>query len=356
MAALSFQAKVQRGISSPVIVPAKIDWERDYSRTTLGELVAMSDDELATVDPLAMNLIVARDIPALEGLDVGHYQEILNDLVLDFSRRCLPGWEAAFHEAPQDFENDIRYFRLGMVCQYLELEVGIEYKRDQRDIDRILYTNPADLFLNGVFDTHEGTCGSLAALNVAFGWRMGWPVSLACENSHYLLRYDDGETIYNIEATTSGRGGFGSDTDEDIIRKRGLRETAIACGSDLRALRPREMLGTFVGMRARHFQDLGKQACREDLILASEPDWLLARHLFPTNRAIYKHQVVVSAMRGDALFDSDEAGHPSTFAGCLDEIRRSRKKPGYSRATAPQTEACKFPADAIDEFFSALEI
>ena len=94
----------------------------------------------------------------------------------------------------------------GLVCQYLELEVGIQYNRDQRESQRVLYTNPSDLFLNGVLDTREGTCGNMAALQLAFGWRLGWPVSLACVNSHFILRFDDGQTTYNIEATQSGQG------------------------------------------------------------------------------------------------------------------------------------------------------
>jgi hypothetical protein len=316
----------------------------------------MTDRELAAVDPLAMNLVVAKGIPALDGLDIGHYQHVLNGCVLDFSQRCLPCWETAFHQSPDDFKNDIRYFRLGMVCQYLELEAGIEYKRDQRDVDRVLYTNPSDLFLNGLLDTRQGTCASMAALHVAFGWRLGWPVSLACVNSHYILRYDDGETTYNIEATQSGFGGFKSDPDAYLIRERHLPDIAIHSGSDLRALRPREVLGVFVGLRARHLQDVGKQALREDLMLESEPDWLLARQLFPTNRAIYKHQMVISTMRGDALFESDEAGHPNSFIGCLDEIRRARAHRGYVRGTVQQNEGVKLEPDAIDELFSTMEV
>jgi len=72
--------------------------------------------------------------------------------VLDLNRRCLPRWEAFFDQTPQDWENDIRYLRLGMVCQYLDLEVGIQYNQHRRDVSRILYTNPSDLFRHGVLD------------------------------------------------------------------------------------------------------------------------------------------------------------------------------------------------------------
>jgi hypothetical protein len=117
----------RHGLSCPVIVPASVDWERDYTQVTLTDLLGMTDRDLATVDPLAMNLIIAKGIPSLADLEVCRYQEMVNDWVSDFTRRCLPRWEPCFHQTPQDFEDDIRFFRLGMVTQYLDLEVGVQY-------------------------------------------------------------------------------------------------------------------------------------------------------------------------------------------------------------------------------------
>jgi len=342
--------KPTRGLACPVMVPSSIDWHRDYSSLTLGQLVAMPPEELAAVDPLAMNLIVAKGIPSLADLNIRRYQEIVNGWVADFSQRCLPQWEPYFHESPQDFASDIRYFRLGMVCQYLELEVGIQYNRDQREAKGIVYTNPSDLFLNGVLDTREGTCGNMAALQVAFGWRLGWPVSLACVNSHYILRFDDGEAIYNIEATQSGYGGFKSDPDEYLIETRRLPPIAIECGSDLRALRPHEVLGSFVGLRGRHIQDVGKHEGDDAKILESETDWLLARQLFPANRVLYKNQMVVSSMRGAELFEPHEAGHPNTYAAFLDEIRFRR----FDERSASENH--KPSPQAIGDLFNILEV
>jgi hypothetical protein len=109
MCAFAADRNVVRGLSSPVIVPAEIDWHRDYSKTTLGELVGMTDEELATVDPLAMNLIVAKGVPALADLEIWRYQEIVNALTWDFSQRCLPQWEPHFHLAPEAWRNDARF-------------------------------------------------------------------------------------------------------------------------------------------------------------------------------------------------------------------------------------------------------
>jgi hypothetical protein len=123
-------------------------------------------------------------------------------------RRRLPSAERVFRQTPQDWKNDVNFFRLGVLCGYLEHEAGIAYNEDQRTATAVYYTDPSDLFLNGVMDTRRGTCGNMAALHVAIGRRLGWPVSLACVRSHYICRYDDGQVTHNIEATQAGYGGL----------------------------------------------------------------------------------------------------------------------------------------------------
>src|SRR5262249_23420294 len=145
------------------------------------------------------------------------------------------------------------------------------------------YTDPADVFLNGVLDSKRGTCGNMAVLLVAVAWKLGWPLKLACVNTHYIARYDDGKVRYNVEATQIGAGrqsAFKSDPDDFLIKQHKLTPKAIRSGSDLRALTPREMLGEFVGLRGRHMRDIGNLA-------EAQRDFLLARYLFPTSRHLY---------------------------------------------------------------------
>lgn len=224
----------------------------------------------------------------------------------------LPYAEKVFHQSPQDWDNDVNFLHLAVLCEYLDREAGISYKEDQKYIKSILYTDPSDLFLNGVMDTLRGTCGNMAALQVAVGWRLGWPVSLACVRSHYICRYDDGRVTYNIEATDTGRGGFSSRSDARYIEEFRLPPRAIRSGSDLRAVTPRELLGLFVGLRARHMKDIGNLA-------EAERDYLLARHLFPTNRALYFGASWVSVQRSAELFEADEEGYPSSLAAVIEK-------------------------------------
>lgn len=43
--------------------------------TDYRQLLACSDGELARVDPLVMNLLVAKSIPSLADLDIARYQK-----------------------------------------------------------------------------------------------------------------------------------------------------------------------------------------------------------------------------------------------------------------------------------------
>ncbi len=274
-------------------------------------LLAYSDAELNRVDPVEMNLLVAKSIPSLANLDIPHYQRLADEWA-NAVRVRLPGAERVFHETPWDWDNDINLFRLGVVHGFLENEMGIAYKEDQRNVTSIRYTDPSDLFLNGVMDTRRGTCGNLAALHVAIGRRLGWPVSLACVNSHFICRYDDGRVTRNIEATQSGYGGFKSDPDEYLIQHKELPQIAVTCGSDLRALTMRETLGAFIGLRARHVRDIG----RHD---EAELDYLLARRLYPTSRRLYIDAMALAVPRGARLFEPGEVGSPESLAEALNE-------------------------------------
>ena len=202
------------------------------------QLLACSDAELARVDPLVMNLLVARSIPSMADLDIARYERLADWWAEDVRRR-LPGAERVFWQTPEDWKNDVNFFRLGVLCGYLEHEAGVAYVEEQRHATAVRYTNPSDLFLNGVMDTRRGTCANMAALHVTIGWRLGWPVSLACVASHYICRYDDGQVTHNIEATQAGYGGFKSDPDAYLIEQYELSPKAISSGSDLRGDTPR---------------------------------------------------------------------------------------------------------------------
>lgn len=272
---------------------------------TLWQMLDLSDDELEHVDLVAMNLAVARAIPALVELDTGRYVAVVNDWTMQFSQ-LLQGAEQRFHKSPQQWKNDIQFFRIGMLAGYMGKYLGLGYIPGQRHVDAVWYTNPSDLFLNGLIDTKHGTCANLPVLHVAMARRLGWPVSLACVHSHFISRFDDGKVVYNIEATDIDRGGFAEGPDELYLQKYNLSEKAISSGSDLRNLTAREMLGVFVALRARHYSDTNQ-------LTQADSEFALSRHLFPRYRWAYKRAMAHAVWRGGELFERSESGHPTTL-------------------------------------------
>jgi hypothetical protein len=266
---------------------------------------------LGLIDPLELNLVVARGIHSLAHLDVEGYKGTADQWAEDLSAR-LPGLESQFHASPAAWKNDPVFFRLGVLCWYVDEVLGIRYREDQKGVTSVLYTDPCDLFLNGVMDSRRGTCANMAALHVALGWRLGWPVSLACAQWHILCRYDDGRLTHNIEATNNGRGGFHSHPDEYYQREYGIPDCDIRCGSDLAALRPRALLGLFLGLRARHWEDIGRQN-------EAAADYGLAWRLFP-NRRLFREAAAHfgrSPPAGTAQSRWEHAaGHGPSLAGC----------------------------------------
>jgi hypothetical protein len=236
-------------------------------------LPQLSDGELGGRDPLEINLRVAAGVPALAGLDIPAYRRRADAWVAGFCRH-EPRFEAEFHRCPADWNHDLALFRLGQLYQFLDQGLGIRYKEDQRDATRVLYTDPSDLFVNGVMDTRRGTCGNMAVLYLGLAWRLGWPVTLATAGSHLLARYDDGRVRHNVEVTALGCGGFSSPPDRFYCEKYGVPEEAVRAGWELRSLRPREALGVFYWLRARHFQDTRQAA-------EASRDSRVARELFP---------------------------------------------------------------------------
>jgi hypothetical protein len=285
--------------------------------TGIRPLLGYSDEQLARVDPVRMNLLIARGIPGFEELDIGHYAQ-LRDKMADGVRKRLPYAEKVFARDPQNWKNDVNFLRLSVLCEHLDQDLGIHFNEDQVDLKEVWYTDGSDLFLNGVMDTKQGTCGNIPALLLAIGWRLGWPVSLACAKAHLLLRYDDGRVRYNIEGTRMGMGGFSSPEDQAYIDQHRLTPKALSSGSDLRTLTPREVMAVWIGLRGRHFHDV----CN---IAAAEPDYLLARYLFPANRWLHFGQVWTTVLQSTERFEDYEHGSPGTLAACI--ISHFEKRP-----------------------------
>jgi hypothetical protein len=306
--------------------------------SSVWSLLALPDADLERVDVVILNLAVARGIDSLKELDVKKYTEVVDGWTRMFSRWYPEAERRNFRKAPERWRNDIRFFRVGALAGFLGSEIGTTYIREQRDLEKVVYTNPSDLFLNGVIDTKRGTCGNLAALHVAMARRMGWTVSLACAASHFISRFDDGQVVHNIEMTETGQGSFASESDQWYADKFHLPRKAIECGSDLRSLAAREMLAAFIALRGRHHSDIRKSH-------HAESDLLLSRHLFPQHRKTFIRSVYHTMKRGYDLFLPHEVGHPDVLQESLAEEKMLRGVNGA--ATAPSHVQSRYVPEVV---------
>ena len=284
----------------------------DAGRRTVAQLMALPDAELEKVDIVEMSVAVAREIPRCENLDYQHYKQIVDGWADDV-RRWMSVAEVNFQKSPKEWRNDINFFRLGLLATYLTRERGVryheKYSQDQKEDRNSKYEEPGAVLVHGLIDTLRGTCATMPVLHVAIGRRLGWPVSLASVGPHYVCRYDDGKVHYNIEATYTGPG-FVSDSDQDYIKNDGLPQKAVTTGSDFRSLSGREMLGVFVGMRARYYWDTKQYD-------AADRDYVLSRVLYPNHRYCFRESIRALVWRGEQLFEPYETGHPATMAQWL---------------------------------------
>ena len=112
---------------------------------TLDFLPSLPNEKLKTVDPLVMNLLVAKGIPALADLDIERYAK-LADRWADDIRQRLANNESQFHRMPEKWKNDIRFFRLGMVTWYADEVLKVQYPDELADVGNRIYSDPQTYF------------------------------------------------------------------------------------------------------------------------------------------------------------------------------------------------------------------
>jgi hypothetical protein len=78
------------------------------------------------------------------------------------------------------------------------------------------------------------------------------------------------------------------------------------CGSELRKLTAREMLGAFMALSARHHVDARK-------LERADSDYSLARHLFPRHRQTLMRACAMTLHQSTNVFEPHEIGHMNSF-------------------------------------------
>ena len=75
--------------------------------------------------------------------------------------------EPHFHRSPEKWKNDIRFFRLGIVCWYVDKVLSVTYPDELAGSEDRIYADPLNIFVNGLIDRRQGSCASIPVLHVA---------------------------------------------------------------------------------------------------------------------------------------------------------------------------------------------
>jgi hypothetical protein len=242
------------------------------------DLIAMTNAELARVDPVEMDLIVARGIPELAGIDIGKYRRTVDQWAAQIA--AANKWSERYSKDDPTYKVSREFWMAGgMAVALAGPSFGIKYTAEELDPGR-----PEQQFVHGVIDKRRGTCATMPVLYLGIAHRLGWPMHAVVSGDHMWTRWDDGRKggqRFNLEATNSksdgGIGSFSSPTDAEYAKALGTPDSSIRSGSDLTSLTPRQMLGVFIQGRA------GYWAAHERWDEA-ERDLLLAVSCFPENR------------------------------------------------------------------------
>lgn len=156
---------------------------------TMKELYLLSEAEVESYDIAELNLLMARDLPGAEDLDVSRYLSML-DLWVKRIQSQTNRHINVFQSSPEKFRNSEPYWRILALTTTLWSEYKIRYSMER--INEEDWSESRDLFIHGLLGpTRTGTCATLPVLVVAIGRRLGYPLYLVRTIGHLFFRWDN---------------------------------------------------------------------------------------------------------------------------------------------------------------------
>ncbi len=226
-------------------------WDRPItaprsSQRTVSELFTLSNAELERIDPVVMNLAVARGLPEFSNLDDDRYVRELDEWAAEIKHDTERHYYR-FLQKPEDFKHSEIEYKISWLASDINAVFKIDY--DLKDLDG---ARPENLFLNGLIDRKVGTCVSMPLLYVALGWRLGYPIKLVSVPTHLFARWDDGVNRINIEAT-----GYGGELSDEAYESEFFVSPRCKDRGALESLTPRQMLAQMILARAHCWASRG---------------------------------------------------------------------------------------------------
>lgn len=320
---------------------------KHVDKMTADDLAALTDAQLEAMDPLVVDLIVARGIPGLETLDIAKYATVVDD----WARRI----DAANRAAERFCKNEPTYkvsrefwMAGGMAVMLANPAFGISYTTEHLD-----NAKPEQQFVHGLIDKKTGTCATMPVLYMAIGHRLGWPIHAVVSRDHMWARWDDGVgrekggQRFNLEATnakSNGKeGSFASLTDAEYAEWLETPRSAIESGSDFTTLTARQALGVFLQGRAAYWvtrENLNRAESDLDLAVKCFPQNVDIRRFWTKVKVPTEMRVYARRLRG---FNPDPQSMRSAQYLDVDRINRTNREALERWMQPPQPVDTGFP-------------
>lgn len=264
---------------------------------TVQELIRLPEKQLAKLDVVTLNLVVARVLEP--DIDIASYRRFI-DRMAEYVRLQIEANEPYFLEHQWDFQGRKEKWICTLMWQIITQDFGYGYLKGKLlDLD---HTQPWQKFVHGIIQRGEGTCCNLPVLYVSIGRRLGYPIRMALGPQHAYCRWESTDAEpFNFEVIN--RKGIWFPTDEQVLAAKINRCPASWQRHFFRSLNAREMLGYFLTLRADVYHAT-KQFPRAVVDLHQ------ARDCFPNNPGIEQNLFVnVRVQKRDpqARLDPEEA-------------------------------------------------
>ena len=281
---------------SPAASPEPVVVREPAVCRTVDQLIDLSDEQLDSVDLVELNLAVARGIPGLEGLNLGKYQRQIDTWAQAIqSMTAMADFPLTLPD--EQWKENVGLLRLSAMVDYLDREVrraSISNKEEESSS----FKDTGKLFIFGPIDNGESTRLTRLVLYAAIGRRIGWPLGISDLGTKLVLRFDDGQKAHTIDTTDADKSGFVIYSEQELAKT----------NTTPKPLNNREILGQFLQIRSRYFEQLGEWQ-------EAEKDILLAHTLCPNGRRIFEYLLDSLLRRGKSIYSHRElAGLAHAFA------------------------------------------
>jgi hypothetical protein len=233
--------------------PPVIDVGFSSKIRSLNQLLALTPEQLESVDIGLMNLLCAQGLKCAEDIDVDKYLAILDEWAGEVKKSTEERMDF-FRQHSKEYDNSESVFKMVNCVFALKHLYGVHYNLE--NMKTIDYSDSTQIFIHGLLGPkRNGSCVSIPVLYAAVAHRLGYPVRLVPTSQHTFLRWEDTKERFNIEASTEG---CATPPDEHYKEfPRALSDLELKTGQYLKSMSAADVLCSFLIARGHSLTDIG---------------------------------------------------------------------------------------------------